>query len=60
MSKKILRGASFGVSCGLMLLAMRGVASARAVPEIDPGSAASGIALLAGAALVMLERLRGR
>ncbi len=58
---KVIRLASLGISCGLLLLALRGVASAGPrVPEIDPGSAGSGIALLVGAALVLIERVRRR
>jgi hypothetical protein len=63
MSNKASRIASFGIACGLLLLAMHGIASANdggLVPEIDPGSAASGIAVLAGAALVLIERFRRR
>jgi hypothetical protein len=44
----------FGMA--LLLVAAGGVASASAVPEIDPGSAGSALALLTGALLV----IRGR
>jgi hypothetical protein len=44
----------FGMA--LLLVAACGVASASAVPEIDPGSAGSALALLTGALLV----IRGR
>jgi hypothetical protein len=47
-------------ACGLFLMAGIGTASAAAVPELDPGSAASGIALAVGAALLLVERYRGR
>lgn len=40
----------------LLLLGVAGLASATTVPEIDPGSAGSAVALLAGALLV----IRGR
>ncbi len=40
----------------LMLTAVSGLAFATAVPEIDPGSAGSALALLTGALLV----IRGR
>jgi hypothetical protein len=46
-------------TCGLLWLAGAGIASA-AVPELDPGSAASGIALAIGAALLLAERYRRR
>ena len=47
-------------TCALFLLAGIGTASASAVPELDPGSAASGIALAVGAALLLAERYRRR
>ncbi len=47
-------------ACGLLLMAGFGTASASAVPELDPGSAGSGIALAIGAALLLVERYRGR
>ena len=65
--KVLSRLASFGLPCGLLLLALYGTASAQstdalitAVPEIDPGTAASGLAVLAGAALLLIERFRRR
>ena len=48
-------------ACGLIWLAGSGDAFAvAAVPELDPGSAASGIALAIGAALLLAERYRRR
>jgi len=48
-------------TCGLLWLAGAGDAFAlAAVPELDPGSAASGIALAVGAALLLAERYRRR
>jgi hypothetical protein len=48
-------------ACGLLWLAGSGDAFAiSAVPELDPGSAASGIALAIGAALLIAERYRRR
>jgi hypothetical protein len=47
-------------ACGLILTAGIGTASAAAVPELDPGSAGSGIALAIGAALLIVERYRSR
>jgi hypothetical protein len=62
MNKRILL--QLGVSCGLLLLALHGTASAQviptAVPEIDAGTATSGLALLAGGALYLIERCRRR
>lgn len=46
---------------GLLWLAGSGSASAGTrVPEMDPGSAVSGIALAIGAALLLVERYRRR
>jgi len=47
-------------ACGLILVAGMGTASAAPVPELDPGSAGSGIALSVGAALLIIERYRRR
>ncbi len=63
MRKKALRLTSLGICGGLLLLALHGTASALyvgAVPEIDPGTAASGLAVLAGATLLLIERFRRR
>ncbi len=40
----------------LMFIAVAGFASAGTVPEIDPGSAGSAVALLAGALLVVRSK----
>jgi hypothetical protein len=42
----------------LLVAGMGGVLSAGAVPEIDPGAAGTGIALLAGTILVLQSRRR--
>jgi hypothetical protein len=57
-----LRFAAFGISCCLLVVAMHGIAFATpfATPEIDPGMAGSGVALLSGAALLLIERFRRR
>ena len=47
-------------ACGLILVAGFGTASAAVVPELDPGSAGTGIALAVGAALLIVERYRSR
>ena len=46
--------------CGMILATGIGTASASTVPELDPGSAGSGIALAIGAALLIVERYRSR
>ena len=47
---------------GMLLIAGAGSASAAMtiVPELDPGTAAGGIALAVCAALLLVERYRGR
>ena len=45
---------------GIVLIAGAGTAFAAPVPELDPGSAGSGIALAIGAALLVVERYRSR
>jgi hypothetical protein len=47
-----------GSSVAMLVVGLAGIASAAPVPEIDPGSATSGLALLAGAAMLLLERHR--
>ena len=48
------------VAGGVLLVAGVGSAAAAVVPELDPGSAGSGIALAVGAALLIVERYRSR
>jgi hypothetical protein len=61
MDKKILsRLISIGVSSSLLLLALHGTALATSVPELDPGTAAGGLTLAVGAALLVIERFRRR
>ena len=49
-----------GSSVAMLVVGLAGTASAyvvaAAVPEIDPATATSGLALLAGAALLLIER----
>jgi hypothetical protein len=54
-------GWTFGFG-GILLIAGAGTASAAMtiVPELDPGSAAGGIALAVCAALLIVERYRSR
>jgi len=60
MKKRILGGAmTFAGACALFTLAMGGIAYA-SVPELDPGTASSGLALLAGGFLLLVERHRRR
>jgi hypothetical protein len=49
-------------ACLMFTLALGGVAHAitQAVPELDPGNAVSGVALLAGGAMLLIERYRRR
>jgi hypothetical protein len=51
-----------GSSAAMMLLGLAGTACAYVptVPEIDPATATSGLALLAGGVLLLLERRRRR
>jgi hypothetical protein len=61
--KTLLQLAAFGASCGLMMLALHGTASANPPhggPEIDAGSAAAGLAVLGTGILLVLERFRHR
>jgi hypothetical protein len=47
-------------ACGLLWMAGIRPAFAAPVPEMDPGSAAAGIALAIGAAALLAERYRHR
>jgi glycerol uptake facilitator-like aquaporin len=49
-----------GVSALLLLAGSGASFASEAVPELDAGSAASGIALAVGAAVLMAERYRRR
>jgi hypothetical protein len=61
MNKKVLTTlTSFGIASGLLVAAMCGTAIATVAPEIDPGSASGGLALLAGLILLLGQRLRRR
>jgi hypothetical protein len=67
MSKRVLsRIASLSLVGGLLLLATHGTASAfifpfpHPAPELDPGTATSGLILAVGAALLLVERFRHR
>jgi len=59
--KTLSRLASIGVSSSLLLLALHGTALALSyVPELDPGTAAGGLTLAVGIALLVIERFRRR
>lgn len=47
-------------ACAMLTLALSGVAHAAPLPELDPGTASSGVALLVGGALLLVERYRRR
>jgi hypothetical protein len=47
-------------ACAILTLALGGVGHAEQVPELDPGTASSGVALLVGGALLLIERYRRR
>ena len=47
-----------GVTVGFFALALSGYAHAAGAPELDPANAASGLVLLIGGALFMIERYR--
>jgi hypothetical protein len=60
--KKLSNSLVFAAACLMFTLALGGVAHAvtQAVPELDPGTATSGVALLAGGAMLLIERYRRR
>ncbi len=67
MSAKLRWLTSVIIACGLLVLALHGTAFAWdwgggycSVPELDPGTAASGVALLGGGLLLLVERYRHR
>ncbi len=59
--KKLFSPVVFAAACVMFTLALGGVAhAAPVVPELDPGTASSGVALLVGGALLLIERYRRR
>ena len=58
VSRSLLRLASRSLGLLLLLSGMSGVASAVAVPEVDPASATSALALLVGAAMLARDKFR--
>jgi hypothetical protein len=58
--KRLLRLAGLAVSCGLTLILVDPMAFANAhgAPEIDPGTAAAGIALVTTMVVLAVERFR--
>jgi hypothetical protein len=60
MKKHLSRLVPLVGACAMLTLALGGVADADGVPELDPGAASSGVALLVGGALLLIERYRRR
>jgi hypothetical protein len=60
MKKYLSHALVFVAACLMFTLALGGVALAGPVPELDPGTATSGVALLVGGALLLIERYRRR
>ena len=58
--KKLFNPLVFAAACAMFTLALGGVAHAANVPELDPGTATSGVALLVGGAMLLIERYRRR
>ena len=59
--KKLLNSLVFATACVMFTLGLGGVAHAvSAVPELDPGAATSGVALLVGGALLLIDGSRRR
>jgi hypothetical protein len=58
----IVNAMSFLGACALFTLAIGGTAYAHwtEAPELDPGTAASGLAMFVGGALLLIERHRRR
>jgi hypothetical protein len=52
--------ATLSVCCSLLVLALQGTALATPVPELDPGTASSGLILGVGGALLLIEKFRHR
>jgi len=58
--KNLTRMLYLGGAGAAFVLGMGGIAFAQAVPEMDPGTATSGLALLAGAVMLLREAYRRR
>jgi hypothetical protein len=58
VSRSLLRFASRSLGLLLILSGMSSVAMAAVVPEVDPASASSALALLVGAALLARDKFR--
>jgi len=56
----LLHSSAFILGLALVWSASSSFAFARAVPEIDPGSATSALTLLAGGVLLLKSRLRSK
>ncbi len=61
MKKKLSHTLVLATSCVMFTLALSGMAHASvSVPELDPGTATSGVALLVGGAMLLIEHYRRR
>ncbi len=60
MKKELFHSLVFAAACAMFTVALAGVALADGVPELDPGTATSGVALLFGGAMLLIERYRRR
>jgi len=60
MKNRVFSTIEFVGACALFTLGLAGTAHAAALPELDPSTAASGVALLVGGVLLLLERHRRR
>ena len=60
MKQYLPRVLLLAAACLTLTLVLGGVADAQDAPELDPGTASSGIALLVGGALFLIERYRRR
>jgi hypothetical protein len=60
MTGSVTRLLTLTVAAAAFACAFTGVAHAVGAPELDPGNAASGLALLIGGAMLIIERHRKR
>ena len=60
MKKDLFHSLVFAAACAMLTVGLAGMALADGVPELDPGTATSGVALLVGGAMLLIERYRCR